>query len=114
MVCCIISACAAAATAAATADGPPHPTPPHPTPGEDVKEWLAVNTVDFYNAVSVLYGTLEEFCSDRTCGVMSAGSKVGGRRAGGQDRTGVGGRAGRQAGGRASARQEGGRALARF
>lgn len=24
-------------------------------PGEDGKEWLAVNTVDFYNAVSMLY-----------------------------------------------------------
>lgn len=46
-------------------------------PGEDIKEWLAVNTVDFYNAISILYGTLGEFCTDRTCEVMSAGSKVG-------------------------------------
>ncbi|KAJ9532735.1 hypothetical protein QJQ45_010822 [Haematococcus lacustris] len=30
-------------------------------PGEDLQEWLAVNTVDFYNAVSVLYATLGEF-----------------------------------------------------
>ena len=45
-------------------------------PGEDLKEWLAVNTVDFYNAVSVLYATLSEFCTDRTCEIMSAGSKV--------------------------------------
>ena len=37
---------------------------------------LAVNTVDFYNAVSILYGTLEEFCTDKTCEVMSAGAKV--------------------------------------
>lgn len=44
-------------------------------PGEDIKEWLAVNTVDFYNAVSVLYSTLTEFCTDKTCDVMSAGSK---------------------------------------
>lgn len=46
-------------------------------PGEDFKEWLAVNTVDFYNAISILYGTLAEFCTDRTCEVMSAGTKVG-------------------------------------
>jgi len=39
-------------------------------------EWLAVNTVDFYNAISVLYGALEEFCTDQTCPVMKAGRKV--------------------------------------
>jgi hypothetical protein len=46
-------------------------------PGEDIQEWLAVNTVDFYNAISVLYSTLAEFCTDASCEVMSAGSKVG-------------------------------------
>jgi MOB kinase activator 1 len=45
-------------------------------PGEDIKEWLAVNTVDFYNAISVLYSTLAEFCTEQSCEVMSAGSKV--------------------------------------
>ena len=45
-------------------------------PGEDLNEWLAVNTVDFYNAISVLFGTLEEFCTVKTCPVMSAGPKV--------------------------------------
>jgi hypothetical protein len=45
-------------------------------PGEDLNEWLAVNTVDFYNAVSVLHGTLAEFCTERGCEVMCAGSKV--------------------------------------
>ncbi|GBF88028.1 MOB kinase activator-like 1A [Raphidocelis subcapitata] len=44
-------------------------------PGEDLKEWLAVNTVDFYNAISVLYSTLAEFCTERSCEVMSAGGK---------------------------------------
>ncbi|KAG8097419.1 hypothetical protein GUJ93_ZPchr0013g37546 [Zizania palustris] len=43
--------------------------------GEDLNEWLAVNTVDFYNQVSVLYGTLMEFCTPAACPVMSAGSK---------------------------------------
>jgi MOB kinase activator 1 len=45
-------------------------------PGEDLHEWVAVNTVDFYNAISVFYSTLEEVCTDKTCEVMSAGSKV--------------------------------------
>lgn len=44
-------------------------------PGEDLNEWLAVNTVLFYNAVSVLYSTLDEFCTASCCEVMSAGSK---------------------------------------
>jgi MOB kinase activator 1 len=44
-------------------------------PGEEFDEWLAVNTVDFYNAVSMLYGTLAEFCVEKTCEIMSAGSK---------------------------------------
>ena len=45
-------------------------------PGEDLCEWLAVNTVDFYNAASVLYGSLEEFCTSTSCPVMTAGPKV--------------------------------------
>jgi MOB kinase activator 1 len=44
-------------------------------PGEDLNEWLAVNTVDFYNAISILYSTLDEFCTDKTCEIMSAGGK---------------------------------------
>lgn len=46
-------------------------------PGEDLTEWLAVNTVDFYNAISVLYSTLAEFCTEKNCEIMCAGSKVG-------------------------------------
>ena len=45
-------------------------------PGEDLNEWLAVNTVDFYNAISVLHSTLEEYCTPANCPVMAAGSKV--------------------------------------
>ena len=44
-------------------------------PGEDLNEWLAVNTVDFYNAISVLYGTLAEYCVDASCPAMCAGPK---------------------------------------
>mmetsp|Transcript_49342 Transcript_49342/g.124060 ORF Transcript_49342/g.124060 Transcript_49342/m.124060 type:complete len:217 (-) Transcript_49342:209-859(-) len=44
-------------------------------PKEDVNEWLAVNTVDFFNQINLLYGSITEFCSKDTCPVMSAGSK---------------------------------------
>lgn len=44
--------------------------------GEDLCEWLAVNTVDFYNAISVLFGTLEEFCTVHSCSLMTAGPKA--------------------------------------
>ncbi|XP_073132468.1 MOB kinase activator-like 1A [Henckelia pumila] len=43
--------------------------------GEDINEWLAINTVDFFNHVSVLYATLTEFCTPETCPKMSAGPK---------------------------------------
>lgn len=41
--------------------------------GEDLNEWLAVHTVDFYNEVSLLYGTISDFCDPATCPTMSAG-----------------------------------------
>ncbi|XP_068634857.1 MOB kinase activator-like 1A isoform X1 [Aristolochia californica] len=44
-------------------------------PGEDVNEWLAVNTVDFFNQVNLLYGTLTEFCTPENCPTMTAGPK---------------------------------------
>ncbi|KAG9458082.1 hypothetical protein H6P81_002590 [Aristolochia fimbriata] len=44
-------------------------------PGEDINEWLAVNTVDFFNQVNLLYGTLTEFCTSASCPTMSAGPK---------------------------------------
>ncbi|XP_049935249.1 MOB kinase activator-like 1A isoform X1 [Nymphaea colorata] len=44
-------------------------------PGEDPNEWLAVNTVDFFNQVNVLYGTLTEFCTPNSCPTMTAGPK---------------------------------------
>jgi len=43
--------------------------------GEDENEWIAVNTVDFFNQLNMLYGTLTEFCTPVTCPVMSAGPK---------------------------------------
>eukprot|EP00037_Helgoeca_nana_P032542 m.414310 g.414310 ORF g.414310 m.414310 type:complete len:225 (+) comp29313_c0_seq1:568-1242(+) len=43
--------------------------------GEDQNEWIAVNTVDFFNQLNMLYGTLTEFCTPETCPTMSAGPK---------------------------------------
>lgn len=31
--------------------------------GEDLNEWLAVNAIEFYNEISILYGTLTEYCT---------------------------------------------------
>ncbi|CAL9231010.1 unnamed protein product [Arabidopsis halleri] len=41
--------------------------------GVDINEWLAMNTVDFCKQISLLYATLEEFCTPTTCPVMNAG-----------------------------------------
>ncbi|CAH8285704.1 unnamed protein product [Eruca vesicaria subsp. sativa] len=43
-------------------------------PGEDINEWFAINTIDFYNQINILYRTLEEFCTPTTCPIMNAGS----------------------------------------
>jgi len=43
--------------------------------GEDMNEWLAANTVDFFNQINMLYGTLFELCTSETCPTMSAGPK---------------------------------------
>jgi len=41
--------------------------------GESMNEWLAVNTVDFFNEISLMYGTVLEDCTEQGCPVMSAG-----------------------------------------
>jgi len=43
--------------------------------GEDENEWMAVNTVDFFNEISLLYGTITEFCTGETCPEMNAGPR---------------------------------------
>lgn len=64
--------------------------------GEDLNEWIAVNSkmqknccklswigkifvsipvVDFFNQISMLYGTITEYCTLERCPVMSAGPK---------------------------------------
>jgi MOB kinase activator 1 len=42
--------------------------------GEDLNEWLAVNTVDFFNEISLLYGTITDYCTAENCPVMNAGA----------------------------------------
>jgi len=43
--------------------------------GENLEEWIAVNTIDFFNQISVLYGTISEKCTQSTCPMMNAGPK---------------------------------------
>jgi len=43
--------------------------------GEDLNEWLAVHTVDFFNHLNMLYGCVTEFCGQQECPVMSAGPR---------------------------------------
>lgn len=40
--------------------------------GEDTNEWFAVNVVNFYNQINMLYGTITEFCSPKSCPRMIA------------------------------------------
>ncbi|KAF4535790.1 Protein kinase regulator [Lasiodiplodia theobromae] len=40
--------------------------------GEDLGEWLAVNVVDFYNQINLIYGAITEFCSPQSCPEMKA------------------------------------------
>eukprot|EP01095_Lingulamoeba_sp_RSL-Kostka_P008992 TRINITY_DN306_c0_g2_i1.p1 TRINITY_DN306_c0_g2~~TRINITY_DN306_c0_g2_i1.p1 ORF type:complete len:229 (+),score=67.94 TRINITY_DN306_c0_g2_i1:118-804(+) len=42
---------------------------------EELNEWLAVNTVDFFNQINLLYGSISEWCTPESCTTMSAGSK---------------------------------------
>jgi MOB kinase activator 1 len=41
--------------------------------GEDINEWYAVNIVDFWNQISMLYSTTSDYCTATTCPVMCAG-----------------------------------------
>lgn len=41
--------------------------------GENISDWIAVHVVDFFNRINLIYGTMSEFCTERTCPVMSGG-----------------------------------------
>uniref|UniRef100_A0AC35TKV1 Mob1/phocein family protein n=1 Tax=Rhabditophanes sp. KR3021 TaxID=114890 RepID=A0AC35TKV1_9BILA len=42
---------------------------------EDLHEWIAVNIVDLFNQINMLYGTISEKCTSDSCPKMSAGCK---------------------------------------
>jgi len=42
---------------------------------EDLNEWIAVSTVDFFNQINLLYGSITQFCTKEDCPIMSAGPK---------------------------------------
>jgi hypothetical protein len=44
-------------------------------PGEDLNDWVAVHVVDFFNRVNLIYGTVCDYCTEKTCPVMSGGPK---------------------------------------
>ena len=46
--------------------------------GEDEKEWIAVHAVDFFNRISLIYGTLSDKCTLHSCPSMNHtnGTKV--------------------------------------
>lgn len=48
--------------------------------GEDENEWFAVNMVDFYNQINLLYGAITEFCSPQSCPEMKATDEYAGDR----------------------------------
>jgi MOB kinase activator 1 len=41
--------------------------------GCQLDEWVAVHVIDFFNEISLLFGTISEFCTHRSCPQMSAG-----------------------------------------
>ncbi|GMR49184.1 hypothetical protein PMAYCL1PPCAC_19379, partial [Pristionchus mayeri] len=44
-------------------------------PNENFDDWIAVHTVDFFNRINLLYGTISDACTKTTCPTMSGGSK---------------------------------------
>lgn len=43
----------------------------------DRGEWLAINLMEFFNAITMIYSLLEDFCTDEACPKMTATPKVG-------------------------------------
>ena len=42
---------------------------------EEYNDWVAVHVVDFFNRINVIYGTVQDFCTDASCPMMSGGPK---------------------------------------
>ena len=41
--------------------------------GENENEWLAVNIIDVFNQIHMLYGTICDVCTHESCPLMNAG-----------------------------------------
>ena len=50
-----------------------HDIVPVPT-GVDLNEWLATNTLSFFNHISLIYDTLDEYCTALNCTTVSTGA----------------------------------------
>ncbi|NXE09562.1 MOB3C kinase, partial [Lophotis ruficrista] len=44
-------------------------------PGESINDWIAVHVVDFFNRINLIYGTMTEYCTEKSCPIMSGGLK---------------------------------------
>ncbi|CAJ0581262.1 unnamed protein product, partial [Mesorhabditis spiculigera] len=42
---------------------------------ENLDDWIAVHTVDFFNRINLMYGTIADACTPATCPTMSGGLK---------------------------------------
>jgi len=45
-------------------------------PGENMNEWIAMNCIELYNTVNLVYSFVSVECTNENCPIMSAGSKV--------------------------------------
>ncbi|XP_026471453.1 MOB kinase activator-like 3 isoform X1 [Ctenocephalides felis] len=43
--------------------------------GEDPLDWMAVHVVDFFNRINLIYGTVSDYCTSKTCPTMSGGPR---------------------------------------
>lgn len=44
--------------------------------GVDINEWLATNTLSFFSHISLIYDSLNEFCTPNTCTTVSTGAPM--------------------------------------
>ncbi len=43
---------------------------------DGLNHWLAAHTVDFYNLINIIYGSLTQYCTEETCPSMNGGTKL--------------------------------------
>lgn len=42
---------------------------------EELNDWVAVHVVDFFNRINLIYGTISDYCTEKSCPIMSGGPK---------------------------------------